>query len=220
VTATLTKERPILFSGQMVRAILDGRKTQTRRIVNDRKCGGALMMGLDRSDCEWEEHDGASQRQHGMCFRWGGGNGTYIHCPYGYPGDRLWVRETWADSQCDTSDGKKIAIYRADGERPVRVRWRPSIYMPRWASRITLEITGVRVERVHDIGKDGRKAKNVLAEGILPAAIDREREWFHADDAPAIAFSRLWNEVNGKDAWERNDWVWALTFKRIEAVNV
>jgi hypothetical protein len=223
MSTTAVKERPIIFSAPMVRAILDGRKTQTRRIVK-----GAEYFACLTGDCP---HDRQSECDESMP----------LFCPYGKVGDRLWVRETWANgidntSQCliayraspgygrlklcdNEGEGDPVGI--GDDVSPAAVGpWRPSIHMPRWASRIALELTEVRVQRVQDIGHDGRRAAGVMAEGITPEQIAIEQKWFHPDDAPAIAFSRLWESVNGKGSWSRNDWVWAITFRRVEATNV
>ncbi len=170
------KERPILFSGEMVRAILEGRKTQTRRTVNP-SWRGALV----KSYC----------------------------CPYGVPGDRLWVRETFAEGVvgCEEQAGYS---YQADhwdkkhGDGPNKLHWIPSIHMPRRASRITLEITGVRVERVQDISEE-----DASTEGV---------EWKNMDDWPhSKAFKTLWDSLAKPGAkWEDNPWVWVIEFRRIE----
>lgn len=194
------KERPIPFSGPMVRAILVGIKSQTRRVIRNPE------KYTNIRECDF-------------C------------CPCGVVGDRLWVREGWRTYRKydDMPPRDLLPIvpiqYEVDGvarnwpKHPTSPlgRYRHARFMPRWASRIDLEITEVRVERLHDIGRDGRKAQAVLAEGIPRRAIDREREWFHPDDAPAIAFSRLWDSINGKRApWESNPLVWAISFKRIK----
>jgi hypothetical protein len=93
--------------------------------------------------------------------------------------------------------------------------WKPSIFCKRIHSRITLEITEVRVQRLHEIGKDGRHAKDVLAEGITDAQIEHWRKWLHPDDAPAHTYGVLWNSINGVGSWDNNPWVWAITFKRL-----
>jgi hypothetical protein len=183
------QERPILFSAPMVRAILDGRKTQTRRIVK----------GVDGNS--W--------------IRIKGGYGTHVvdekalaACPYGVPGDRLWVRETFQIR--DTIKGRRILVdqgsekrngrhanYRADAENVCR--WRPSIHMPRWASRILLEVTDVRVQRLHDISE-----ADACAEGVTPIP-QRHRDEF--DSAPhRETFVGLWVRINGPSAWGVNPW--------------
>ena len=189
------KEKPILFSGEMVRAILDGRKTMTRRCVK------RPFTIIQFTDGPWPV------------------DGKAKPCPYGAPGDRLWVRER-LHFQLD--EGwvyvADMSLVPDEVDFSKRTPYCPSIHMPRWASRITLEVTAVRVERVHDIGKDGRKASDVLAEGVTADAIAREREWFHQDDSPALAFSRLWDSINGKRkgcSWADNPWVWCVSFRRV-----
>ena len=161
------KERPILFSGPMVRAILNGTKTQTRRVM--RPGERVEKMILNKS-------------------------------PYGIPGDRLWVRETWTGA--DDPAHKHAVHYRADGERACR--WRPSILMPRWASRITLEVTGIRIERLCDITE-----RDALAEGCVGDG--------HVTVDARAAFKLLWGSLNAKRGygWDANPWVWVIHFKRI-----
>lgn len=195
------KERPILFSGNMVHAILDGRKTQTRRVV--------------KLDVHWV-NDGAMA----VGAKWGGTSTGPCHCfcPHGAPADRLWVRETfrYVDFMyCDTlascaveyKDGKRHFARRFGGEEIMseRTGWRPSIHMPRWASRITLEITDVRVERLRDISR-----ADCTAEGIV--GLDGAwKKW-------GTPYANLWNSINAsKNPWSSNPWVWAITFRRIEA---
>ena len=183
------KERPILFSAPMVRALLAGTKTQTRRIVKVPK-----------------RFEGFSSPAHA---------GVDFGCPYGAVGDRLWVRETWglgfedgeggysaipwtgADPQ---KDGK--AFYRADFNDPPdapRRPWRPSIHMPRWASRITLEITGVRVERLRDISQS-----DAMDEGVSVGS--------PATFQAVAAFRDLWESINGEGSWNENPFVWVVCF--------
>jgi hypothetical protein len=168
------KERPILFSGPMVRAILEGRKTITRRVLK--------LQDYDGGNC-YETRDGILRDILSLC-------------PYGIPGDRLWVRETWADP-C----GKRIPVYRADEATAYQnVKWRPSIFMPRWASRITLEITRVRVERLQDITE-----KDAISEGVLSSDYDKTYRY---------AFSVLWDSINGpKYPWSDNPWVWVIDLR-------
>ena len=210
------KERPILFSGPMVRALLDGSKTQTRRV---------LKVPHENPLGKWE------------VLPWGGPNGgrtrdgktvpyqnvightrtgEIIACPYGQPGDRLWVRE----AHYLTDDGDtEYAVYAADdlatyqhlrsidalpSDFPADVkaqhrRLRPSIHMPRWASRLTLEITSVRVERLQNISNEDARAEG-------PAG---------HPDGPLHAFRSLWALINGPDSWAANPWVWAISFRRL-----
>lgn len=192
------KERPILFSGPMVRAILAGTKTQTRRVAKLRDPSSTYVT---RDDDGWP----VTADEAGVWHR--------DICPYGQPGDRLWVRETWGRRP----EGPGGIIYRAEWtleDEQLEIRdwpWRPSIHMPRWASRITLEITETRVERLQAISKDDAKA-----EGIAPFAA-RYPEGFDRDGYIA-GFAQLWDSINCKRpgcTWSDNPWVWALTFRRL-----
>lgn len=218
------KERPILFNGPMVRAILDGRKTQTRRIVKPQpanscryEMNGAGDKALHLAD---GPPSGASAVRKTLFVPVKAYSADHrLPCPYGAPGDRLWVRETWALEDLG-EDGQRLvwrvdraAKWVADGEKPHYLdldyepaRWRPSIHMPRWASRITLEVTGLRVQRLLDISEEDARAEGLALAGlILPG---------HA----VGCFSRLWDEINGERApWSSNPWVWIVDFKRVEA---
>lgn len=214
------KERPILFSGPMVLALLAGRKTQTRRVV--------------RRDFQWLPHLDKITRLEGIepfaiMTNDGTGLPLMVPCPYGYPGDRLWVRETF-DSPPGSEDRSEV-LYRADvtpeqdrqhAENCRRSpalfgpgKWRPSIFMPRWASRITLEVTSVRVERLQDISDD-----DVRAEGV-PEHHEfcndaRGCSTEYACDLLQDRFAALWDKINGKRAnWSSNPWLWVVTFKRV-----
>lgn len=181
------KERPILFQGAMVRALLDGSKTQTRRVVKQR-------------DLEWLDiHQGLREPD------------NKIRCPYGQPGDRLWVRETWLKTNPWSEGGPHTYGYRAsdEAEFPDAV-WKPSIHMPRLASRITLEVTDVRLERLQDITEADAKA-----EGCAPAWLDAyDHTTVHAHAQPTYkrGYARLWGEINGDASWDANPWVWVLSF--------
>ena len=207
------KEHPILFSAPMVRAILDGRKTQTRRIVKDRMPGSDKYLQLQ--DATHVYQDGA-----GDWIFWFGGpdappvtpeftlkaypNGGGFKCPYGRSGDRLWVKETFApfDQEAMKSRDRSMLFYRADDEStcPTDGPWKPSIFMPRWASRIMLEVTGVRVQRLNQISDD-----DAMAEGA-PGPFD---DLF----TPRFRFEKLWESINGPDSWEANPLVWVIEFK-------
>lgn len=187
-------DRPILFSAQMVRALLAGTKTQTRRAVKPRKdpdYGCQMAPGEIAGD----EHP---ERL----------------CPYGRPGDRLWVRETWLTVNGDDT------FYRADyladpaGDRAHGVAWTPSIHMPRARSRITLEVTGVRVERLQDISEEDARAEGVERSG--------ECNWRDYLDHPHNDFTSarrsyrsLWDSINGPGSWDANPWVWVVEFRRV-----
>ena len=199
------KERPILFSGAMVRAILEGRKTQMRR---------AVKLPADADDVSyWTTPTGRSQVGYadpGVNY-WTTRGNHIDPCPYGQPGDRLWVRETFYPSPCDIPTF--CGFYRAtDEERDVK--WKPSIFMPRALSRITLEVVGVRVERLQEISE-----ADAIAEGIVPLWLDGSP--IRHDGTGAICrshFQNLWDSINGKRAdaaWADNPWVWVVEFKRI-----
>lgn len=180
------KERPILFSGPMVRAILDGRKTQTRR---------AIKLPL-KCKAHGVSINSISQRDQSEILQ---------YCPYGQPGDRLWVKETfaYAGSEINLVPG---FVYRAtdpDWSTLVGFRWKPSIFCTRDASRITLEITAIGIERLQAI-----TTRDALAEGV---AYDVSKP----DGAPAAVFRTLWQSINGPDSWAANPWVWVIYFKAL-----
>ena len=189
------KERPILFSGAMVRAILRGRKTQTRRI-----CKKPIWTDME----DVPNH----------CTRYGN-VALPVKCPYGEPGDRLWVKETFA-----VNSQPAVYSYRADwvdGVKHVN-KWKPSIFCTRKASRITLEIVAVRVERLQYI-----TGQDAIAEGIHRFDLDG-CEYFHwRKEAPTeehfnsavMAYRDLWRSINGPDSWDANPWVWVVEFKRL-----
>lgn len=223
------KERPILFSGEMVRAILEGRKTQTRRVVKP------LPSWQVHSVCK---PDGAADPW-AVWFHYPETDrvGHLRECPYGKPGNRLWVRETWASGYQNgcwgtifAADKTFVQGKRAHAKGPhfhakeigEHVRWKPSIHLHRWASRILLEITDVRVQRLHDI-----KADDAIAEGVEKLAefpcITPYRNYgvkqpagAHNFSTPQASFMSLWMMINGADSYNANPWVWALTFKRVE----
>lgn len=199
------KERPILFSGPMVRAILEGRKTQTRRVIKAKPPYEGLVPGR----CHWS----------GTTFGWWheGGSCTCnpLTSPYGLSGDRLWVRETW---QRAGQPEEREYLYRADpvfdGMEPQDLAWswKPSIHMPRWASRLTLEVASVRVERLQDISEE-----HAVAEGVSPI-IHRERD--DLSISSKARFRQLWDSINGKKhPWESNPWVWVVEFQRLQGGN-
>lgn len=200
------KARPILFSGPMVRALLEGRKTQTRRVVKAKtQHEGITDECATNNAIEWRLQDG----------RWFGLDGydtaAYVDCPYGQPGDLLWVRETMHE---DCHGSVSMASYSADNAMTSIPWWyskksMPSIHMQRRASRLTLLITGIRVERLQEISEE-----DALAEGVdgeeQAAAIGAE--WY---EKPRRAFRRLWESINGPDSWNANPWVWVIQFEVI-----
>lgn len=218
-------ERPILFSGPMVQAILDGRKTQTRRVVKPHPTAREQMRGFR---LDWLDYGAEPDRQ-----RYGITSsvvdGAEIVCPYGGPGQRLWVRETWRINAWGQTDYVAVK-YRADDAisqpiegvqaslfRPAGVswNWRSSIHMPRWASRITLEIEAVRCERVQEISPE-----DCLAEGIDYDTLDTFNAHQYWREEAVAEYQRLWDSINGKTyPWASNPWIWAITFKRIERTN-
>jgi hypothetical protein len=249
-------ERGILFSKPMVLALLDGSKTQTRRIVKH-EIRGPNYLG----HFYWHDKNG-----------WQGAHGgdtpfektsAALLCPYGQPGDRLWVRETWGnvaysfDEAGDRQDwipgrpataihqmpfGKGYysghVIYRADGEFEwcdddgdgERSCWHPNIHMPREASRIDLEITGIRVERLQDISEEDAKAEGITSDNVIIGANCNggrhteeraTRFFFDGCDGEGFetgvdAYRGLWESLNGAGSWDVNPWVWVVEFKRIK----
>jgi hypothetical protein len=202
----------------MVRALLAGTKMQTRRIVKPQpvKSSGThrgYPLALMANDWAWPHPrtSGATT----ISNRPNGPLGWEIHCPYGQPGDRLWVRETWR-RDIDKIDGARLVQYRADDaivEAPrtyfdlPSAGWIPSIHMPRWASRLTLEITGVRVERLQDISE-----ADAIAEG-WPKQIDPGAHT-GGNGGPFDWYRALWESINGPGSWDANPWVWVVSFKR------
>ena len=192
------KERPILFSAPMVRALLDGRKTQTRRIVKPQP----TFAGFTESE---------AGHQVKVMLEIGAVRGTY-----GQPGDRLWVRETY--SEFDTNHGK-VVWYRAESDDPDYwhgMKWTPSIFMPKRLSRITLEIVNVRVERLQDISE-----ADAMAEGIMAAGDDNgfqsDKDGRHYFGDPVNSYAALWESINGPGSWDANPWVWVIEFSRVQA---
>lgn len=216
------KEHPILFSAPMILALLSGSKTQTRRAV---KLPHANPLG------EWQPctsggagsrtRAGESVAEHPVI--WHTRTGDTIPCPHGAVGDRLWVRERWKSHSTfehlpprDLPESK--VFYGADsGYSPDASRWRSSIHMPRWASRITLEIVGVRVQRLQDISGDDCWAEGIeeldgsLDDADIYAAAKRLGETAHD---PRPTFCVLWESIHGPGSWDANPWVWAISFRR------
>ncbi|EKT4325785.1 TPA: hypothetical protein NQS76_000080 [Klebsiella pneumoniae] len=205
------KERGMIFNGEMVRALLDGRKTQTRRPIKWKQTR-FTEIGEREDGSKWPWSEDAEH----ACDFW-------HPCPFGAVGDRIWVRETWAEAGASAPD---LKLYRANYPEHVpsiyenvppteEIRWTPSIHMPRTASRILLEITGVRVERlnsIHDV--------DAMREGIQNLTTCS-----HADfgilgvvnaQHPVRAFQLLWESIYGADSWRANPWVWVIEFKRVE----
>jgi hypothetical protein len=206
------KQRPILFSGEMVRAILDGRKTQTRRVVKGLEyVGGA---GLEHEPCSYGLEDQYGDYHTLPCACPPQFHQHTIRCPYGQPGDLLWVRETWNKcTACNYTDRPDGVLYRADGIRSAHP-WRSSIHMPKWACRIWLRVTDVRVERLQKISTIDAKAEGVDA--ISMEDVPRQATWSQRDD-----FAQLWDRLNAKRGfgWDVNPWVWIVSFERTDTPN-
>lgn len=211
------KERPILFSAPMVRAILAGTKTQTRRVVRKQFAPDAIVAEVGATTPEgWQVsgHSGLWWADAGACLD------DAVRCPYGQPGDQLWVREAWdflPDSAGDEPNAALI-VYWATGSSERRLvpdgfksllygheKRRPSIHMPRWACRITLEVTDVRVERLQSIS-----IGDCIAEGIPRGGPE------NPDGIERREYRKLWECINGPGSWDANPWVWVVSFKRIE----
>jgi len=214
------REHPIIFNADMVRAVLDGRKTQTRRIMREQpevipkedefgKPGFWVPFNTGKTMVRNED--------------------MYIACPFGLKGDRLWVRETFrvhsratdlatlvykaSEQQSWTQQTHRVPIEKCN--KPAVVdKWTPSIHMPRWASRITLEITGVRVERLQAISEQDAAAEGCTFEALRFKPGTREVE--EMGHTAVYQFGGLWQSIYGADSWQANPWVWVIEFKRVE----
>ncbi|HEL6465954.1 morphogenetic protein [Klebsiella pneumoniae] len=193
-------ERGMIFNGEMVLAILDGRKTQTRRPVkfpvHDKNLG-----------CELAGNELAGELS----------AGNYLNSAFGRPGDCIWVRETW-------NKYGGLLTYRADHdwiddmrkETVCTAKWVPSIHMPRWASRILLEITDVRVERLNAISEEDARAEGIIDGGCLNCGEPEPCGCANPEPDATDAFAYLWQSIYGQDNWNANPWVWVISFKRVE----
>ena len=217
-------ERPILFRDWEVRAILDGRKTQTRRVMKVQPYPDSIVTVEHYHPTVIDRHGDMQPGKEIFGAHWDDGE-RGLRCPYGAPGDALWVRETWCQG---ADDGRQVplrmaTLYRADGEHVTlsdgdgfmqtnrdgseKSPWRPSIHMPRRASRITLRITDVRVERLQDISEDDARAEGwpgPFTETGFPIA------------SPLAWFANVWTNINGPSAWDANPWVWVIAFERVK----
>ena len=210
------KERPILFSAPMVRAILDGRKNVTRRPVKGLKTNFPVVAAAD-----------GTPLRTGACWDIGG---PILHCPFGKPGERLWVRKTWYCDHDEVMRGPYLKpddlnvsearddgtlVYAADGLTPYEADqpvWKPSIHMPRWACRILLEITDVRVERLQEISEEQAKA-----EGLRAWRMTGDGGYSDDGESARDQFIDLWRSTGGN--WDANPWVWVVEFKRVQPLS-
>ncbi|HBZ1363881.1 TPA: morphogenetic protein [Klebsiella pneumoniae] len=199
------KERGMIFNAEMVRAILDGRKTQTRRIM-------APQPADDIERCIFPNPEAIGWKS---SLRHKHGSTTAHFCHYGKPGDRIWVRETW-------NKYGGLLTYHADHdwiddirkETVCTAKWVPSIHMPRWASRILLEITDVRVERLNSISQEDAQAEGLELTGWRPTYSDQDSGGEVM--TPYDNFAELWSSIYGDESWQANPWVWVIEFKRVE----
>ena len=243
-------ERGMIFNAEMVRAILDGRKTQTRRVMKVQPESSQLGLLLitdstKRSDIgkyHWAESNATGNHVRSKLFS----------CPFGAVGDRIWVRETWAilgnedgccidweEKLCKADERSAARIYRASCEqRPGNYglwsipddadwkphtkdyqyegAWRPSIHMPRWASRILLEITNVRVERLNAISEEDARAEGIIDGGCLNCGEPEPCGCANPEPDATDAFAYLWQSIYGQESWNANPWVWVIEFERVE----
>ncbi|PXK97257.1 hypothetical protein [Klebsiella variicola] len=220
------KERGMIFNGEMVRAILDGRKTQTRRIMKVQPEHSELGLrrvvesknGIDDGKYFWSQSDATGLKSRSKPFA----------CPFGTVGDRIWVREAFRVHSRATDVA--TLVYKASERNswteqthrvPVAVcnkpatpeKWTPSLHMPRWASRILLEITNVRVERLNAISQ-----ADAIAEGAPPShpSIDCVSQEYGFPDFSRSWFGQTWQHIYGEESWDANPWVWVIEFKRVE----
>jgi hypothetical protein len=215
MTSVAIKERPILFSGAMVRALLDGSKTQTRRIIKSPTGTFEINSTLDNPKQCWLNVTDANEE----AIR-------PLPCPYGQPGDRLWVRETWKNwffgMDGVNAPGVQYAadnamVWRPEASQISDKVWRPSIFMHRWASRLLLEITAVRCERLQDISE-----ADAVAEGVEVTSkgeyIKRYKHYTEGGGGldATQSYQTLWASINGPESWEANPWVWVVTFKVVQ----
>ena len=233
------KERGMIFNAEMVRALLSGRKTQTRREVKLNLDIACLATTYDWATSLAANHyQGLTEEQiqrkaeslrgviHPVILD--NGQMVSIICPHGKPGDRIWVRETFCPVDDTQYGGEKWVDYRAtpryEATHPAgwdsapndaeALKWRPSIHMPRWASRILLEITDVRVERLNAISQEDAQAEGMELTGWRPTYSDPDSGGEVM--TPYDNFAELWSSIYGDESWKANPWVWVISFKRVE----
>lgn len=225
------KERPIIFNPEMVRAIIDGRKTMTRRIMKVQPESNQLGLLLITDSTK---HSDIGK------YHWAESNATGNHvrskfflCPFGAVGDRIWVREAFfpAPLEMQSAPPRKTMwnIAYRDGVQMDKLapaeynptiynyeRWTPSIHMPRWASRILLEITDVRVERLNAISEEDARAEGIIDGGCLNCGEPEPCGCANPEPDATDAFAYLWQSIYGQENWNANPWVWVISFERIE----
>lgn len=204
------KETPIIFSGPMVTAILNGQKTMTRRVIKDQESVEPILD--DPTKGNWVHRNTLHPCDYACTLE------PFDLCPYGKLGDRLYVRESFAVMNKKAFDAHRPAPfglrYKADPETSPHLVFRPSIHMPRWASRITLEITGVRVERLQEINEYGAR-KEGIRETLLSHVVDKGGSTTTVATA-RDTFLELWDKINGKKyPWKSNPWVWVIEFQKL-----
>ncbi|HGP3972587.1 TPA: hypothetical protein ACLKZ9_004006 [Klebsiella pneumoniae] len=214
------KERGMIFNGEMVRALLSGRKTQTRRIIKDCTVGRDQISKFIQIE---KKFIGCYPEDVPELIR--------ECCPYGIPGDRIWVREAFRVHSRATDVA--TLVYKASERNswteqthrvPVAVcnkpatpeKWTPSLHMPRWASRILLEITDVRVERLNAISEEDARAEGIIDGGCLNCGEPEPCGCANPEPDATDAFAYLWQSIYGQDNWNANPWVWVIEFKRVE----
>ena len=206
----------MIFNAEMVRALLDGRKTQTRRPIKWKQTR-FTEIGEREDGSKWPWSEDAEH----ACDFW-------HPCPFGAVGDRIWVRETFCTVDDTQYGGVKWVDYRAtpkfEASHPAgwdcapndaeALKWRPSIHLPRWASRILLEITDVRVERLNAISQEDAQAEGMELTGWRPTYSDPDSGGEVL--TPYDNFAQLWESIYGEESWKANPWVWVIEFKRVE----
>lgn len=211
-------ERGMIFNAEMVRAILDDRKTQTRRPIKWKQTR-FTEIGEREDGSKWPWSEDAEH----ACDFW-------HPCPFGAVGNRIWVRETFCTVDDTQYGGGKWVDYRAtpryEASHPAgwdsapndaeALKWRPSIHMPRWASRILLEITDVRVERLNAISEEDARAEGIIDGGCLNCGEPEPCGCANPEPDATDAFAYLWQSIYGQESWNANPWVWVIEFERVE----
>ncbi|HDE1483159.1 TPA: hypothetical protein PCC25_003684 [Klebsiella quasipneumoniae] len=224
-------ERGMIFNAEMVRALLSGRKTQTRRIMKVQPESNQLGLLLITDSTK---HSDIGK------YHWAESNATGNHvrsklflCPFGAVGDRIWVREgffpaplemqsepprktMWNIAYRDGMQMEKLAPAEYNPTIYNYERWTPSIHMPRWASRILLEITGVRVERLNAISEEDARAEGIIDGGCLNCGEPEPCGCANPEPDATDAFAYLWQSIYGQESWNANPWVWVIEFERVE----